>query len=361
MEPVLVRRLVLDRSAWPALSRSALTLKLGLAAVAALLALALSPVWGYGHAFAGLLLLAAPSLFVTAATNVLTVPYVAGLQLHRLAWIAAASGLAYLAGVVAAGRLGLGVRAFIACVLAYELLTLIGVSFAGRGQPRARARAGLMLEILSEARPTALAAILVTVYVRLGLLLVGAWGDLRAAGHLALATRLAEALKVAGGAVTTSTFPLFTRLAREGRRRALTRIFWAIGAGLAGAMAAVALVVQYPGRAALAALFPHYDELGAFLVPLVWAMVFAVVNMHASALFSGLGLFWVTTGAAALNLLVSLAANAVAIPRYGPVGAAWAYTATEALNASVQVPAAAAVLAGRTGPAPGAEAARQPE
>lgn len=363
MEPVLIRRVVLDRSAWPGLAKSALALKLCLASTASLLAFLLSGVWGYGESFPTLLLLALPSLFLTSTTSVLTVPYVAGLQLHRLAWIGAVSGSLYLAGIMWAGALGLGTPVFIGCTVAYDLITLIGVLVVSRGHAEigGGTRVAVMIELLWEAKWPAVASCLVTAYVRVGLLLVGAWGDMRAAGNLALATRLAEGFKVVSGAVATSTFPLFTRLVKAERREDIVRFFCILGVMLAGGMLVVALLVQYRLGFLIITVFPGYEDLVAFLVPLLWAMVFVFVNMHASALLSGFGLFWLTTCAAAINFSISLLTNAVLIPRYGGIGAAWAYLVTEAVNSSFQLPAVAAVLATRPARRLGAGEARVPE
>ena len=346
LEPVLIRRAAIDPAAWPALLSSALLLKLGLAAAASLLAVALADLWGYPAGFRSLVLVALPSLFFTTATNVFSVPYIAGLTLHRIAGVAVATGALYIGAVAGAGAAGLGLVWFVLCPVVHDAATLIGVVAAGRRahRPAGTASRAVAAELLREARPTALTAFLVTAYVRVGLLLVGMLGDMRAAGNYALATRLAEVCKLVGGAVATSILPTFARLAREERRRDMARLFWALAATLAAPMLALALLAPYRLGGLLSAVFPRFDTLGAYLVPLLWAMVFVLVNMHASAVLSGLGRFWLTTASAAINLAVSLIANGALIPRWGGVGAAWAYLATEAVNTAVQVPMAAAAI-----------------
>jgi len=351
VEPVLIRRMVVDRSAWPGLLKSAIALKLCLATTASLLALALSGLFGYGDSFRSLLPLAIPSLFATSATNVLTVPYFAGLALHRISGIWVASGALYIAAILGGGIAGFGIHSFIILSVAYDCMNLIGVFLVSRrkGEIRSGACTRVLVDILWEAKAPALASFFVTSYVRVGILLVGVWGDMRTVGNFALATRLAEGFKLISGALATSTFPLFTRFAKSGSRKEINRFFYTLCGLLAGGMVIVALLVQYWLRSFLPIVFPRYGDLGSLLVPLTWAMVFVFVNMQASALFSGFGFFWLTTCAAAINFVISMVANTMLIPTYGGIGASWAYLLTEGVNSSFQLPAATALLVTRHG------------
>lgn len=207
--------------------------------------------------------------------------------------------------------------------------------------------------ILGASYPFALTGIIAVAYSRVGLLLLGAWQGEAAAGWYSAAYKLWEAVGLLPGNLLEALFPELARLgASEGGAHRLRRLFrtgaWAmLAAGLALALGGIALA---------GLLVRLVYGAGPDDAPTV--LLFRVLICAAPALFvyllAGHTLYAlerqrrVTMAMLAVGLL-SLGVNALAIPRWGQVGAAGAAALSEWALAGLLVAQARRALRASTG------------
>jgi O-antigen/teichoic acid export membrane protein len=196
------------------------------------------------------------------------------------------------------------------------------------------ARRATARELLRIGTPLGIAGFFSTAVYRVDSVLLGAIkGPLQLALY-GVAYRFFESLLFVTWALSNVALP---RMARADRGEA-TRIYELTTAVLLAVYLPFAVVAQFAGQWLVTAVFgTEYEAAGPIVPILAWAAVFygiAHFNRMASiALGHGSALPWISGSALALNV----AANVVAIPRYGFEGAAWTTLATEALTAAALI------------------------
>ena len=263
------------------------------------------------------------SLLPGAVLNTWVALLQANLLLVRAAAAEAASRLCLLGaqGLLVALRAPLGdyALAAVGAVLLHSALLLIVAP--GRVLGRAHPSPRRSWALLRSGLPLAMAGAVSTLYARVDLLLVAWLGGVAAAGVYAVAYRFLDILLVVPGLVGAAALPVL--VARAGDRAGLASLLRALVQSLLTIMIPAAVVVTL-----LAPWLVRWAAGPTFLAaatPLRWLAVSSVVSSATIVLgltLIAVGRYSVFLGVSVVGLAVNVGGNLVAIPRWGPAGAA---------------------------------------
>ncbi len=190
---------------------------------------------------------------------------------------------------------------------------------------------------LGEAWPVWASALLTTGYLKIDQILIVNWGGNAATGTYAAATRLSELWWSVSTIIATAVLPDLVRARHREERTYLTLMQkYLDGSAALASLAAVAMTLVAP---ALVRLFygPRYADAASILVIQFWSAVFIFLSVargrHIVTSGRRLVELWFALGGVALNLT----ANAILIPKFGPIGAAWAGLITQ-ISVSLGLP-----------------------
>jgi len=141
-------------------------------------------------------------------------------------------------------------------------------------------------------------------------------------GYYSVAAQLANSVYMLPVVVGTILFPRLSAIRNEAERWALTR---RAATSLAGIMIAISIVGWAASGWAIPFIFgdPYRPAVAPFNYLLI-AIILLSVNTVFMNYFAAKGMPSIAVTAPASALIVNVAANIVAIPRWGIVGAAWA-------------------------------------
>jgi len=333
-DTILVRRLAADPSQRQRLVAAALGLRVTLALLAGVGAVALvSWVDGGDASLGGRTALAATALLFVAQPGYRAL-FRAELRMGAVLGVAAANSAAALVLVALALAARTGIDGVFVALAAANLGGFTLAAILGRDLVRPRLAFDLPLwrELLREAWPIGANVLVATVGLRLGPLLVMRLAGPIEVGHLASASRLTDALNLLGDAAMLSVYPLFVRHAtsRPDALRALAELTAKLlGVTLLG----VALVVSQCAPQIMALLFgADFAVAGPVLAVLSWSAVLAALGNVYAHLLVVAGRQTVLFRVNAAGVLVQVVLQLVLIRWYGVVGAAVAVVATAAAS-----------------------------
>jgi O-antigen/teichoic acid export membrane protein len=342
-----VRELAVREEAREELVGNLLALRVGVAAAAALVLIAISPVVPYEDQVQSGLRIGAAAVFVLVLAGLPGIVFQATMRLHLAAVVellGSASGLVFVLVVTEAD---LGFSALIAAtVLAACVSTAIAFALAmGLVRLRPRITVPEVRRLLAASLPVALFSLLGILHFRIDTVLLSLLGSLDDVGTYSAAYRFPEQVLFIPGLFIAAVYPLLAGYAARDDPR--------IGPTVSRSLAFL-LLIAFPLTAATALLAPDLIELVAGpdfedAVDPLRVLAFATAFMFANTLFSSLlivyheqrRLAWLI----AIALLANVGLNLVLIPLFGPMGAAASTVATE--GASGVVLAGWAVRRGR--------------
>lgn len=315
------------------LMRQVYGLKLVLAALGGVVAVAFGVLAGYDRTLLLGTALAGVSIVVANVQGVYNVPLAAGLRLGWIAVVDLVRQAVFVAAVVALVLSGAGLLWFFAVlVLAAAAMLLATWIPAHRELPvRPRLNGSEWRAILRETLPFGVAAAVGILYFRVAVVVMELVSSERETGLFAAAFRLTEVIAGVPYLLVSSAFPILARAARDDHLRlryALQRLFDVgvlLGAGVAvmlltGAPFAITVVTagQDEFKAAIPVLrIQSVALLGTFLIA-TWS--FALLSLHR---YRGL----LIANGSALVLVLSL--TLLLAPAHGARGTAIALTVTE--------------------------------
>jgi PST family polysaccharide transporter len=333
MDGVIVRELAKDGSDRGGLLGTALVLRIGAGALAALAAIIAAAWMRSGDRLALLLVGLNAVVFVLQASQVLDFHFQARMN-SRPAVVAV--NAAFTATSV--GRLALlaadapiewfGLSLVVEAALAAMLLWRAYRVDVGTGMPWRFDRA-VMHQLLRESWPLLLSAMAVMTYMRLDQVMLAALAGDGAVGQFSAALRIAEVWYFIPMAIMTAAFPAMMKKRSEGSA-AYEDYVQALYDAMAWLALAVALVVTLVASWAIPRLYgPAYAQAAEILTVQIWAGVAVAMSfVHSRWLLAeGLqryGLVYTVAGA-----LVNVGLNLLLIPRLGAVGAAWSTLVTQ--------------------------------
>lgn len=251
------------------------------------------------------------------------------------------SGLAFVASGLAVVHLGFGVAGFGAAWFASAVIAALVAGVVSFGRPAAAAppAAGLGTRtILRDAMPFGILSICMIVYFRIDTEMVARMRGDGDAGIYGTAYRMFEVCLLLPAAASAALVPLFAGAFERGRLDEVRRL---VGDGfrnmaLVGGVAAVLLF----GLGPMAVRLLLRDDVGAaagvFQV-LVWTVPVIFLSSVTSSLIAASRFAHVNTRIAMLMVVENVLLNLVAIPRWGPAGAAAATVLTEATGLVVNL------------------------
>ena len=176
--------------------------------------------------------------------------------------------------------------------------------------------------LLAEGLPLLLSALAAMIYMRSDVILLGKLRGFEAAGIYAAASQVSEACALLPMAFAPALFPVLVRWRRNGPefyRRQYEKLF--LGATAAGLSVSLGLTITAPILVPL--LFgPAYAPAIAVLRILGWAPIFVFIGVTQSGYDITEGLTWLATLRTALGAVLNVTLNLLLIPSFGPTGSA---------------------------------------
>jgi O-antigen/teichoic acid export membrane protein len=336
LESTVIRRVARDRDRLSVLFATGLTLRCALGLAGLVLALAAAPLFlDGGQAYAALALVGA-ALLLDEVTGFLGTVFKAfeRMKFHALAIFAnrvVSTALAF--AVLAAGG---GLLALCVTYLVGSAGALLFASIALRRNfppiDLRRADRGVALELVRTGAPLGLGGFLNTAVFRIDSVLLQAIKGPLAVGLYGAAYRLFESALFVAWSLGNVALP---RLARAGSRE-LGRTYELTAAMALAFYLPLAVTAPFAADWVLVSLFSdRYAAAGDAVVWLAAASVLYAVAFLARIGSIAVGRTGAIAAIAAIALAFNVAANAVAIPRFGLEGAAVTTFATEALEAAL--------------------------
>lgn len=236
-------------------------------------------------------------------------------------------------------RANLGFRAIlVAHVIANAVLVLVAYIIVRRrlGRVRLSWRSGRARHLTAESFPLFAVAMLSLLHAKADTVMLGFMGSYSDVASYQAAYKLLEASRFAVRPVIMVLFPLLAAMAarREWDRlrtymgRALTSAGW-VGAAVAGVLALGAGIIV---RLAFGG---QYADAGPLLRILVLSVPLLYVSNVAIMVSQAICREREVTTILAICVVVNVGANLIAIPRWGPLGAAWTTVGSELLLAGM--------------------------
>jgi O-antigen/teichoic acid export membrane protein len=291
-------------------------------------------------------------LFPLACREGLIVRFQAEHRMERLIPVELANGMMYLLGIYLACWAGSGVGGFIGVKVGYDFfamaLTLLMARWTWRSSPEERIGTdwSVVRSIFRQGLPVGILALMIVVYSRMGVFLLEHFGTLENVGQFYIALRVSEPLLTIAGALSTSAYPVLSRLAEQRNIEELKRRFALYSVRSALLSCIVAALLTLFAEELLRLIKPEYVTAKASLVVLSWASVFMFQNQLSTAMINGFGKYHYVTIFGAMNLCTYAAFSWILIPRRKTLGAALATFGTEGINALVQIVAVSLMLRG---------------
>jgi len=334
LDRIVVRQVVREREAGSLWFAAAGVLRLGLGAIAMLVAALLLPaIAPPGQPFDTTLLIVLSLVVALAAELCRSVLYAfealtleTGLRVVGRAIMLAAAALALLAGrTLSQLAVGLAAAAII------EAVVYLQVTVRRLGLHRQWPSSQAVRSLFVSAAPIACHTLFVLLYFRTNLLIVASVAGTAAAGQFGAAFTFVQVLQVASGSLASVLLPHFVHRETEGPAALASRIDTATRLLLAGIVPAAALLSLLAPEIVQIVYSSRFAAAAPALVVLAWAPVFMFMgSLHGSLLIvldAERTLFWLSLVAA----VVSVAANLVLIRWLGLLGASLATVGTEAL------------------------------
>jgi len=337
VEPIALRRLCQEPERRADLMANLLGLRLALAGVAAILAIATAPLFRPGQpGLGGLIALGTLGVLFPAQTGFRSL-FRSALRLDEVLRVTLVASLVMLALVALVLWLGLGVGAvFLALAVANAVGFLVAALLA---RPLFRLRLAAELAtwraILLEAWPIGANVLLVTITLRLGPILLMAFRGPEEVGYFASASKLIEGVNLLSEATMLTLFPLLAAYAvsRPADFRGLSSL---TARYLAVVVLVVVLVVGEVAPLVLSWIFrPEFARAAPAMELLTWWSLFATLGLLYTNVLVALGmqrtLLWLNCGTS----LVLVALEVPLVARFGMSGAAVAVVVAGAVGHAV--------------------------
>ncbi len=339
VDKAVIRRLTVSDEDQTNLVGNTLTLKLILASASYLLALLGALVLGYPTDLVLLIGLAGLAFFASSCANALTTPFEAQLRMRRLVFAKISGGGFFILAVPIGMHLGLSLTGFLAIWVAAEFVTLFSTALVAKScvKPKFLSNGKDLKDTFTQAVPLGITAVLTKAYFRVGTLILGCILGYQAVGEFAVVYRITESFLILAGAVASSLYPIFSRIAANGDFPRFKRAWWRAYGGslLLGVFFAVIITVFAAHIVNL--ISAEYKGCISPLILMSWATVIMFANMQSATSIQGLGLFRLVALMASINLILNVSLNLYLVPLFAATGVALAALLTEGINMVIQL------------------------
>lgn len=244
-----------------------------------------------------------------------------------------ANSVAWLIAIVVLYEIGASVVMFAVAFVVISVLTAAVQWNLTKRFAEISVRAGRRLwrPLVRTALPLGLAGLLVTVYYRIGSVIVFNISGPEEAGIYGAAYRFIDPIHFLPMSIMFATFPVMSALFGSDPER-MRRLVQRAGEYLiVAALGALAVTIVLSGWIVDILLGQSYDRSATVLPILMLAFVFMSVGYLSGNLTPIIGKRWLLVGIAGAGVLVNVALNLILVPGHGAVGASWATVATELL------------------------------
>jgi O-antigen/teichoic acid export membrane protein len=213
-------------------------------------------------------------------------------------------------------------------ILAESMLVAAGLMLAARYADSSirhwRPRWSMARHILRQASPMLLAALAVSIYVRVGVIILGNISGAFQVGLLGVATLVTEAFHALAVAAAASYGPLVLSR-RKASREAFDADVVRLMRHFVLASVAIAAVVTIVAEPAMRLLFgEQYEGSGRLLAVLIWSIVFVYISVASELWFVGHGLQKYLAGKTMISAVLFVVLCLTLIPAHGAMGVAFA-------------------------------------
>lgn len=239
--------------------------------------------------------------------------------------------VAYLVGALL--RIGLilaggQVLSFVLVHVAELALAAIGLLVAYRRTESDRTRWRFSLSgagtLLREALPLALSMLVIAAQMRIDQLLLGQLVGDRAVGIYSAAARVTEAFVVVPYTAVLAAVPVLVKLRGEHPSRYIGALKRLCASMMLFCYAVAACVSTFAAQIVAVLFGASYAESGPVLAVHIWTLLFIALGTAISHYLVIEGHAYLTLYRTITGCVLSVALNAVLIPRFGVLGAAWA-------------------------------------
>lgn len=184
--------------------------------------------------------------------------------------------------------------------------------------------------LIRSSSPLIISGFAITVYMRIGQVMLGNMADQEALGHYSAAIRVSELWYFIPMAISSSVFPAIVRSRENQSEKAYRKriqVFFDLMAGIAYPIV-ISLVLVAP--LLVETLFgSDYTEAGPILRIHVLAFLFVSLGVARSRWLIAEGMTRFILFATILGAMINIGLNFLLIPRYGGLGVAWAVTISQ--------------------------------
>lgn len=335
IDQVVVRELAGDRERKNELIGNAIVVKMALAIISIILAIALLPLFHYPASTRLLIVVATGSLIFSLQPpsfgTVFTLAFTADLERVYVTLVDSVVRVLVSLVVLALAMTGKPLITIVA-VNAFGLLPgflIMAYLSAKKLPPMFKLKPDLVKYLLREAAPIALASIFVMVYFRIDVILLSIWKNEAAIGDYASAYKLTEAFTMLGGAMVTTLLPVAAKFHNDAGT-SLARTYELSIKYLGMLMMPVAIGVFFFSVQIIGVLYSNGKYHSEFaLTVLIWAELFILWNMILNTFLISINKQKIALYITMALVLVNVASNAVLIPLFSFNGAAIATLITE--------------------------------
>lgn len=337
LDTVLVRKIAAEPQTSPTVVNNAITFKLLSSACVSLLIFLIYGV-AYGGSGMHLLAIFIPSIFATLVSNVLIAYFQAHLKMAQIVFPSLVSAGSYLVLTLLflLWHAPLPIVAAAFTVSEFVALALVVRRTKQHLAIRTENDIALIGNLIKESSFVALSGLIVVVYLRFDVLVIGALLGNRDLGEYSLAFRLTEPFQLLFSSLSLSLFASLSGLWRRAEFPAIwqtiRKVLYPTAAIAGGAMVLLSLVI-----APLLRLYAsEYARSHDVLIILSIALLFKALNAQLTAILNSLGKYRTITLITVVNLLLCVILNLILIPPYGVIGAAAVVAGVELFNLLMQ-------------------------
>ena len=188
-------------------------------------------------------------------------------------------------------------------------------------------------ELLRSSYPLIVSSIAITIYMRIGQVILGTLASEEQVGLYSAAARLSELWYFAPVAISSSVFPAIVRSVHNDSENEFARRMQVCYDVMAGMAYAVAIPTVIAAPLVVRVLFgPEYAGAGPILRVHVLAFIFISLGVARSRWLVARDMIQFEMFATALGAVVAIGVNFLLVPKYGGMGVAWAVLTSQAIS-----------------------------
>jgi len=338
VDTVILRRFVINRLLSERLLGNALTLKILSATIAYIITNILCWLIYKNASACQLLLIIAASLYTTLFVNAFVSYFQANLNTVNIIAPNVISMLIYAALTLFGFYFNWSLIALVFIIPLSELINLLATAkvYSSMSSIRLCLDKKIVWSIVRDSLPVGIAGIIVVLYSRLDILMIGWFMGQKQVGEYAFAYRMTEPFLLLFSSLSISVYAFFSGFSKPADLLKVRQKIMQVMTPVVIVSGACALALSLSAKWVTKLISNQYGESAGVLPVLAWAIVFKAVNAQLTAFINSKGKYRFITVVAVNNLIINVILNLLLIPGFGLRGAALAVVLTEAINTVIQ-------------------------